>query len=40
MIRLAFCLIVLVACNLRAQEDLLAKQYFNDGEFSKAVVFV
>ena len=39
MIRLAFCLIVLVACNLNAQEDLLAKQYFNDGEFSKAVVF-
>ena len=37
--RLAFCLIVLVACNLSAQEDLLAKQYFNDGEFSKAVVF-
>ena len=39
MIRLSFCLIVLVACNLRAQEDFLAKQYFSDGEFSKAVVF-
>jgi tetratricopeptide (TPR) repeat protein len=33
------CLIVLVASNLHAQEDFLAKQYFSDGEFSKAVVF-
>jgi len=31
------CLIFFVA--LPAQEDFLAKQYFNDGEFEKAVVF-
>ncbi|SFR34342.1 Tetratricopeptide repeat-containing protein [Robiginitalea myxolifaciens] len=33
---LLFCLLL---TSLSAQEDFLAKQYFNDGEFEKAVVF-
>lgn len=37
--RLARYILLLVACNLWSQDDFLAKQYFSDGEFDKAVVF-
>ncbi len=39
MIRLLCCLLFLSFSPLSAQEDFLAKQYFNDGEFEKAVVY-
>ncbi len=37
--RLARYLLLLIACNLWSQDDFLAKRYFSDGEFDKAVVF-
>ncbi len=36
---LPFCLLLLLGFPLQGQEDFLARQYFNDGEFEKAVVF-
>lgn len=37
--RLICYLLFFVACNLWSQEDFLAKRYFSDGDFDKAVVF-
>lgn len=37
--RFARYFVLLVACNLWSQDDFLAKQYFSDGAFDKAVVF-